>query len=287
MKHNKAFSLIELAIVGLIISILIAGIIQGSTLISKSKLANARSLTLNSPVVTIDGLVAWYETTLEKSFNPDEAHNDSSISKWYDLNPHVETVRNNASQTTQTNRPLYRTTTINDLPVVEFTRNNSHYLEFDGSKLENSEFTLFFVEQRTSNDSYNYFLGGAHTTLNTNLIVGYDDDTTITIALSDNAMRNTSFTPFSSPTANIITCTFNYINKKLYHNGTNISLTHYANGAQEDATTTYNNAHLGHYNGNYYQGNLGEVILFNKFLNTEDRKSVEHYLGKKWGIDVE
>ena len=31
---------------------------------------------------------------------------------------------------------------------------------------------------------------------------------------------------------------------------------------------------------------LGEMIVFNRSLSNEDRKEIEKYLGKKWGIKV-
>lgn len=296
IKYKKAFSLIELSIVGLIISILISGILGSQIMTQKSRIANAQSLTSSSPVASMGGLVAWYETTLKKSFNKSEAKDGNAISAWYDLNPEITTVRNNATQSTGANQPIYREKAINSLPVVEFTRSNSHFLEFDGTNLENNEFTLFFVEQRTSSDTHNYFLAGSDATLNTNLIVGYNDDTTITIAYAWNGMKNkllptdppTSPIPgYSSPKAHIYSVSFNFVNRKLYDNGTEIEMEHFGLGTEQDATTEYNTAYIGnHINTYYYQGNLGEVILFNKYLKTDERKEVEHYLGKKWGITV-
>jgi hypothetical protein len=36
----------------------------------------------------------------------------------------------------------------------------------------------------------------------------------------------------------------------------------------------------------FFKGLLGEMIVFNRSLNNEDRKEIEKYLGKKWGIKV-
>ena len=70
MKNLKSgFSLIELSIVVLIIGIIIAGITQASRLVRVSKLSSARTLTQSSPVAGISDLVAWWETTLEKSIS--------------------------------------------------------------------------------------------------------------------------------------------------------------------------------------------------------------------------
>lgn len=38
--------------------------------------------------------------------------------------------------------------------------------------------------------------------------------------------------------------------------------------------------------GNLFSGYIAEVIIFNRALKNEERKLVEKYLGKKWGIKV-
>jgi prepilin-type N-terminal cleavage/methylation domain-containing protein len=60
INFKKAFSLIELSIVVLIIGILVAGITQSSRLVSMMKIQSARSLTINSPVASIKGLTIWF-----------------------------------------------------------------------------------------------------------------------------------------------------------------------------------------------------------------------------------
>ncbi|MFM7621060.1 MAG: prepilin-type N-terminal cleavage/methylation domain-containing protein, partial [Alphaproteobacteria bacterium] len=47
---NKAFSLIELSIVILIIGILVAGVTQSSRLVNQFRLTSARNITLSSPL---------------------------------------------------------------------------------------------------------------------------------------------------------------------------------------------------------------------------------------------
>lgn len=53
MKFQKAFSLIELSIVILIIGILVAGVTQSSRLVKQIRLASIKSMTLSSPVSSI------------------------------------------------------------------------------------------------------------------------------------------------------------------------------------------------------------------------------------------
>ena len=63
----KAFSLIELSIVILIIGILVAGVTSSSRLITRMKVVTAQNLTRNSPVSSIKDLAMWYETSLDES----------------------------------------------------------------------------------------------------------------------------------------------------------------------------------------------------------------------------
>ncbi len=77
---QKAFSLIEVSIVLLIIGILVAGVTQGSRLVRASRLQTAQNLTINSPVAGIPNLSAWWETSLESSFLAAEAVDSTAIS---------------------------------------------------------------------------------------------------------------------------------------------------------------------------------------------------------------
>lgn len=67
--NKKAFTIIEISIVILVISVMIAGVITSKSMLTKSRLANAQSLTQQSYVNEISNdLIAWYETWLEGSF---------------------------------------------------------------------------------------------------------------------------------------------------------------------------------------------------------------------------
>ncbi len=36
----------------------------------------------------------------------------------------------------------------------------------------------------------------------------------------------------------------------------------------------------------YFEGTIGEIIIFSRALKTEERTALEDYLGKKWGIAI-
>ena len=88
-KNNKnAFTIIELSIVILVISVMVVGVATGKSLITKARLANAKSLTRQSVINDMgDDLIAWYETSLEGSFKESETKTDgSAITLWKDSN---------------------------------------------------------------------------------------------------------------------------------------------------------------------------------------------------------
>lgn len=282
---TKAFSLIELSVVILVIGVLISGIMQSRKLSARARLANARGLTVNSPVATLGDLVLWYETTSEQSFSSTEAIDGTAISTWYDLNPNIETVRNNATQTTPGNRPVYKSGVLNNLPAIEFTRANSNYLSIaNASGIVNSSYTIFVVEQRTSNVSDNYFIGGSSTTANSNLYLGYYDYTTAVFGQYDNNY-STPYQPYYGK-MKIHSYTFNFSQKKYYVDGILQSLNNwYSSPDPAQGLVAYPNPSLGLFTdiAKCYQGYLGEVIIFKKYLAPSDRYAVENYLGKKWG----
>ena len=59
-KNPRAFSLFEMSIVIIIVSLTIAGITLSTRLIGKSTLAKAQLLTKNSPVKDIENLLFWF-----------------------------------------------------------------------------------------------------------------------------------------------------------------------------------------------------------------------------------
>jgi hypothetical protein len=82
----------------------------------------------------------------------------------------------------------------------------------------------------------------------------------------------------------IITADSNKVNQSLYINGS-LDATR-ANSADINFNHIYNIA-IGANNGNMFtKCDIAEVIIYDRSLKTEERKSIEQYLGKKWGIKI-
>ncbi len=291
-SSKKGFSTIELAIVSIIIAILIGTIAMASRLMINAKIATARSLTYSSPVKDIDNLILWVEATKEESFKKSDVL-DGTISIWYDLSgnknhPHREVddvLPDNVSSATVDNDPIYTEEAINGLPALRFPYNNSKFLRYEGSALIKSDYTIFVVEQRNSNRHSNYFLAGWGNTQYGNLVLGYRDIDTIT---QDHYLDpyNITIDAYSSPIPRIHSFTFDLQGgKKYYLNGT-IGTICTINCRNQ--LINYSFATIGRYHGDqssfYFNGDIGEVIIYNKLLTEEERKDVEVYLSKKWAI---
>ncbi len=95
-KLSKAFSLIELSIVILIIGVLIAAAGQGLDLLRDARVAAAQMLTQSSRVGSLKNLILWLETANSASIANSEMVDGGTVSTWYDNNPQMRD-KNNAT----------------------------------------------------------------------------------------------------------------------------------------------------------------------------------------------
>lgn len=126
-KSLKAFSLIELSIVVLIVGIIVAGVTQSTSLVRKMRLSTAKSLTASSDIASIPNLTTWLETTKDESLIDSEEDDGDTISVWYDINPQ-QTLKNNAQQLSATSNlhPTYISNCIKNLPCLNFNGSTTY-----------------------------------------------------------------------------------------------------------------------------------------------------------------
>ncbi|MFT6346642.1 MAG: prepilin-type N-terminal cleavage/methylation domain-containing protein, partial [Myxococcota bacterium] len=108
IKIKLGFSLLELSVVLLVISVLMTAVIKGSDLIDVAKINSAKQKTINSPVLDIDNLIVWYEPIMSESFDNLEADDGKTVSVWNDISGNNPKSPNNALQTNAANRPTYK-----------------------------------------------------------------------------------------------------------------------------------------------------------------------------------
>ena len=284
--NKKAFSIIEISVVILIVSVMVAGIATGRSMITKSRLTNAKSLTQKSIVNEMgDDLIAWYETSLESSFIPSEAKTDGSlITVWKDSNKSAITKNDAKIGVSPT---LVQNVFYNSIPGVRFT--GTQYLNFNGKKFAKNSYTVFVVEQRSTGEAnyYNSFISSSIRGWAIRLSLGYYGSNNILQSHFSNDLL-TVVPNYKPQTPSIHTFLFNNtIGKQYTLNG---KFKYTTSPTQPESLNSYNSATIGYHQGPtqtyYYKGDLAEIIMFKRSLKTEEVEAIESYLGSKYGIPV-
>ena len=258
-------------------------IVAGSTkLIESARLTSARSLTARSPVPKIEGLVAWYETSRRESFKTNESVGSGQISAWYDISPGSIAKQKNTLARTASSAVTYQRDGINKVPSLYFdgTAKISITNFYQGTSTQN---TIFFVAKP-------YALSGGVNIIDSGV------GSTTTIALTPSGMF--AFWGVSA-TISATSCCFsneNYI-VAFYANGSS-SKAYINNASSMTGGVTFNigGGSLGSLTGltvgstldnnSDFNGLISEVIIYNRPLQTQERKDVMNYLGQKYGITI-
>lgn len=270
----RAFSLLEVSLVILVISLIIVGIVSGSSLISKSRITAAQSLTSSSPVNVTDALEMWLEPTLDESFNSVVMGDGESLASWQDR----KKTSSKAEIEVVSGGPTYNKNAINRIHAVNFQ--DSGYVRMDGSKLNNSNYTIIVVEKRISATTGYFISSETDGTLDGKLNLGYSSDAVIS-QTQDSYSNEANIRPYaqSSNKARIFTFTHhNLSGKKIYINGTL---------AKSDATNLTPPLGLDKLAiGRGYTGEIGEVLVFSRTLKRKEAIKIEDYLGTKWHVKL-
>lgn len=257
----------------LLIVLILVGMIQTSSMISRARLVNAKSITVSSKIYEIDGLLSWYDVTSESAFGTTIPNNNSNVTFWNDALPASLNFSGSAT---------YVDKAINGLPALSFdgTSNNMSATDYPANLLNDSGATIFLVMN---------FNAAANVTL---LAKGSDD-----IRLSQinagtlTGFFNNSSQAFSGLTGSNVVASFVYTrgtgiteNIRAYRNGTLIG--------DFNITTTIVSPSNSLFIGSKIDGSqkasfkIAELIIFKRSLNDTERKDLESYLGSKWGIAV-
>jgi prepilin-type N-terminal cleavage/methylation domain-containing protein len=282
---KSAFSLIELAVVITIIGILVVGVTQGAGLINSARLANARSLTVKSPVPQISGLIAWYETSLKESLNPSETDDAAQVTSWFDISPDsIADIRNTMTKAASSNA-VYRTSGINRVPSIQFNGAGKFALAtfYQGSSAQATIFLVLKPEFAPSATQ----------------VIPFDADVAqsrFSVGIKSTAVRldaGTGADTAASPNPASFQTGGNYI-IAAYFNSTASAA--YVNNAITSAGSANINAGTNSLSGlsigtdkttsSGFTGMISEVIIYNRPLKLQERKDVMSYLSKKYKISV-
>jgi len=296
---KKAFSLIELSIVILIIGILVAGVTQSSRLINQIKLTSAQSLTKSSDVNSISNLVLWTETSLNgsltnplSSFQIDDGQN---ILSWNDINP-TSSFKIDLSQSNSSYQPTYKSSGINGLPSVSFDGNNDSLFNSSSVPLVSNakNYTLVSVYRpyrMTSADGIIVIAQGTNPIVpnraasillwsGTSGFAGWWNSYYPSFQVNINNNYITIVTINNNLSSNNVSI---YINSNTPFIGTssgspsNLNLGNqiFSAGGMDSMGSSY-----------AYHGLISEIIVFDRTLKADEVKSINNYLGKKYAIKI-
>jgi len=290
--RKKAFSLIEAAIVIIVVGILIAGITISSALIKKSRIASAQAFTDKSPVNNVDDLVFWlessYSSNLISNFSSgsgseyisgDSLQDGQNLFSWIENRPVVDKIK----VISIGDGPTY-SNTINYIQSVKFDENSdSNYFRItNASFLNGGDYTIFITEKRMGSGE-NFILGNsANVASNRSLLIGYDSDSSIIHSQSGSAIDvdNTYYASVKNYETSIDETRIMTVvqsssgGKSIYINGI-LAAKDESNIAQLSGVSTLDI-------GRNYNGEIGEIIIYRRALLDMERKAVEDYLGAKW-----
>ena len=319
MNNNfkKAFSLIEISMVILVVGILIAGISKGIDLVYDMRLATARALTDKAPMFGMENLELWLETTSENSLatgtasftNVANPSDKKEIGRWNDLNPTLinPNNKNHAVQGTLSYQPFYIQDGINGLPALLFDGADDYIASITKFTIVNN-FTVFVVGFPIKNLTNSCVFQSGNFAGTTgqkyifypqqgDIVYGGNNAASSGVSLCENFIapveHTNNYMPYVISNQRVIKNPIQFTLKyssgapKLYINSTD-SYSGSASGKNVFPGLTFGGGRQGNYGENYgyFKGFIGEIIVYSADLNDADRKLIEAYLIEKWRIKI-
>jgi hypothetical protein len=215
---------------------------------------------------SISGIAVWLDAA-DTSYN-------ASTGTWTDKSGNGRDF----SQGTPNNRPIFSAVTQNGRTLLEFDGGNDQLTQ--GSNfLQVANCTLFAAFRR---------LGGTFGSVISS-VGAADSSPSILMDSSRGVVRG--FTNFSQSNVAevdsfcVLAGTVNAGASTIWINGTQRD-SDVVTGTLDTSQTTTSIGTYRQAASNYMNGYIGEIIAYTRVLTTDERRRVESYLGKKWGITV-
>lgn len=291
MKKPAAFTILELSAVLVIIGILIFGITKGVSLVEGSRIKSAQSFTIKSPVADMEGLIAWYESSMKESFKEGEALDGTQISEWRDISAASIVAQKNKLTRSASNAVTYRLDGINKTPSIQFSGATTAKISlsafYQGSL---PQATVILVFRPNSAVLGSTIFDGNSATSSISL-----DPTYVTLNAGSGASTGTSYNSaaISSGGNYVLAAYLNSDQTQVFINNSDnrIGLDSSDNdpsGLLSIGSNAVSGINIGANAGSSsaFNGLISEVIIFNRPLKLQERKDVFRYLAKKYNIAV-
>ncbi len=217
-----------------------------------------------------------------------------AVSAWGDQSGHAR----NATQATAGKQPLLHTTTplpgtTSSEPWIEITPGATDgtadglMMNVDLSFLASSSYTIIAVVARTGTKGENYFIGthfGGPSSNDEALHVGWSDDTDFYLGQFGDDLGATVVANTDAGSQPVLASTLldTTVGHTIFLNGTqaatNASLTPLSLADQGALGRGYGTTP----DNDYFQGGIGEIVIYSVALSAADRAQVELYLKSKW-----
>ena len=290
---KKAFSLIELSIVIIVISLLIFGIFKSNNLIANVKLTSAQNITRNSNINNIKNLRVWLEPTLPESIigvdNGFDKIDGEKISSWNDSKLDVDKI--NVTQTNTINMPIYESKGISNLPSLRFDNDANKNLSSTKVPISAGDrtYTMVAVFRPTNLDAgWNRTIvsQGSSSSDDKQASIFYWYDKTFGIMLSESL----TMTPLKIYVENnyITIAKFNTDKSKfsIYLNSNSPELiTDIDTGSFDISTDVFRIASVS-FSQWFFKGHISEILVFDRDLRQDEIEKINSYLSKKYSIDL-
>jgi prepilin-type N-terminal cleavage/methylation domain-containing protein len=301
MRTIKAFSLIELSIVILIVGIIVAGVTQSSSLVRKFKLGTARNLTQGSPIHGVKDLIVWLDASSEASIG--SLGDGDPVTDWKDINTHSLT-KIKFTQSDDLSKPTYKENGINGVPSISFSSGFLTNTNFPATSANYSAFIVFNKVSGVvgSQDLFSIYYDSDSNHSNSTAINGVLLEVT-----GGNFMRslyrsdpmgtgggdsNVSALKIGNDSGYILSYVRNLSSgsEKLWMNNS-IFINAVPTKPFFELSPVF--AVIGKLNDKnpssdprFFVGQISEIIFFDRALTTEEVDSIEDYLSKKYSIKL-
>ena len=243
--------------------------------------SNNKSYPTDLPVK--NGLLVWLDAADDTTFSYSSG---TEVSQWRDKSGN----NLHANQATTANQPS-RSTVVNSRKSVNFTSTNGDFIRIPSGVVFSKYFTaVVLIKPATQSAEYAVILDQDHSTTG---YQGWVIQRGSTTSFWQTWVANSSATNWTNAnqiayvdnTSQIVTLRKSSSTLALYSNGTSsgdVSIDDY--NLPQAGLYGLNIGYWSAGGGRYYNGNICEILIYNRDLTTTELKQVHTYLGQKWGI---
>jgi len=234
----------------------------------------------------IDGCVLWLDADDKEAI----VESSGAVSSWLDKSGNG----NHASQGTGTKQPTYSANGMNGRGIITFDASTFDTLNAgDSSTIDVAGSITIITASRIADDiASGSGINTVHKDLQYSCRISDVDVGTISWADS----QTWSYYSFGYHSAGLVPSRTAIVTQ-MRDSSIATECSGYVNGKQVynkshgsgDISTTANDCYIGSYNNSsgWWDGQINEVLIYNRALSTDERQSVELYLSRKWNIPIQ